>query len=72
MKFCGDPLSPVEVDDPSCTENKTLMGALAATISKYVFFSTDKRYLDEFTEHEEYIIDKYAADLPKLMWKVKI
>ena len=64
VKFCDD-LSQVD-----CHMNKTLQWVLTTIIQKYVFFSTDKRYLDSFTDHEEYIIKKYAADLPKLMFKV--
>ena len=56
----------------SCPENQTLLGALTTTIRKYVFFSTAPRYLDNFTEHEKFIIEKYSAYLPKLMYKVNI
>ena len=58
-------------DDP-CPENRTLIGALTTTIEKYVFFSTAPRYLEKFTDHEEYIIKNYAKDLPKLMYKVRL
>ena len=74
VQFCGDPHIPHDwsQDDPSadCPFNRTLKGTLINTISKYVFFSTDKRYLHTFTEHEKYVIKKYSADLPKLMYKV--
>ena len=63
VKFCDE-------NDPTCLSEPTLSDTLTKIIEKYVFFSTDPRYLDNTTEHEQYIIDKYAADMPKLMYKV--
>ena len=59
-------------EDKNCPTNRTLIGALTTTIEKYVFFSTDPRYLQTFTDHEEYIIKNHAKDLPKLMYQVGI
>ena len=64
--------SDVNTSDSVCPENRTLSGALTSTIQKYVFFSTNPRYLAKFTDHEEYIIKNYAKDLPGLMFKVSI
>ena len=65
VRYC-DPDS-----DPNCSDEHTLNSALQNTIEKYVFFSTDPRYLRNNTKHEQYILDNYARHLPKLMYKVE-
>ena len=60
----------MNAEDLICPENRTVKGALTTTMEKYVFFSTEPRYLENFTDHEEYIIKNYAKDLPKLMYQV--
>ena len=70
VQFCDSDI------DPNCPVIRTLDRVLQRLIEKYVFFSTDPRYLLESgvfatTKHEQYILDNYAQHIPKLMYKVE-
>ena len=67
VKFCND--FPY---NPDCQYEHTLSRALKTTIEKYISFSLDPRHLKNLTKHEQYIIDNYATELPKLMYKVDL
>ncbi len=47
-----------------------LHSSLLRTVKKYVFFSTDKDIMANYTRQEEYIMDNNARAIPTLMQQV--
>ena len=66
VQFCAE-------NDDNCPDNETLFRNLVLVVERQIFFSShNEAYRDNFTKHEQYIMDNYAKYLPQLMYKVYI
>ena len=66
VQFCDE-------NDDNCPDNKTLFRNLVLVLERMIFYSShNEAYRDNFTKHEQYIMDNYAKYLPQLMYKVCI
>jgi hypothetical protein len=65
-------------DNLFCKTNKSdlesecmLPNTMLSTIKKYVFFSSDKKVVANYTKQEDYVVENYAEDVQQLMQQVQ-